>query len=96
MPDPSDGRARLVRLTASGAAAYGHGRDVLAFYARALAGRLGASRVASLAAGLTDVLAVLQQWTAEGAPVPSHIPPGSVSVPGPVPRRGARRARRQR
>ena len=46
--------------------------------------------VASLAARLTDVLAVLQQWTAEGAPVPSHIPPGS--VPGPVPRRARARA----
>jgi DNA-binding MarR family transcriptional regulator len=94
--DPSDGRARLVRLTESGAAAYGHGRGVLAFYARALAGRLGTSRVATLTAALTEVLAVLQQWTAEGAPVPSHIPPGSVGVQGPVPRRRAGRARRQR
>lgn len=96
VPDPSDGRARLVRLTASGAAAYGHGRGVLAFYATALADRLGTARVVTLTGGLTDVLAVLQQWTAEGAPAPKHIPPGSVRVPRPVSGRDASRARRQR
>jgi DNA-binding MarR family transcriptional regulator len=96
VPDPSDGRARLVRLTASGAAAYDHGRRVLAFYASALAGRVGASQVAGLTAALADVLAVLQQWTRDGAPSPEHIPSASVRVPGPGPGRGAGRARRRR
>lgn len=78
VPDPSDGRARLVRLTTAGAAAYDHGHRVLAFYAAALASRLGRARLETLTSGLTEVLGVLQRWTSEGAPVPDHIPEGSV------------------
>lgn len=96
VPDPADGRARLVRLTAAGASAYGHGRAVLAFYASALARRLGAARVAKLTSGLTDVLAVLQQWTSDGAPVAAHVPSGSVKTPGPAPGRARPRGRRRR
>ncbi len=81
VPDPADGRARLVRLTETGAAAYDHGRGVLAFYASALGERIGADRVAALGAALAEVLAVLQQWTAEGAPAPD-IPAGSRQPPG--------------
>jgi DNA-binding MarR family transcriptional regulator len=77
--DPVDGRARLVRLTESGAAAYDHGRGVLAFYAAALAGRLGASRVADLTKGLMELLPVLQEWAASGAPIAEDIPAGSVT-----------------
>jgi DNA-binding MarR family transcriptional regulator len=76
--DPSDGRARLVRLTPAGAAAYDHGHSVLAFYAAALSSRLGRARIATLTSGLTDVLRVLQRWTSDGAPVPDDIPAGSV------------------
>jgi DNA-binding MarR family transcriptional regulator len=97
VPDPADGRARLVRLTASGAAAYDHGRGVLAFYAAALGVRLGTARVAALTEGLTDALAVLQQWTADGAPIPTDVPAGSVAPPGSrsaASRRG-RRARKR-
>jgi DNA-binding MarR family transcriptional regulator len=89
--DPSDGRARLVRLTATGAAAYGHGRGVLAFYASALAERLGGSRLAELEVGLAEVLAVLQEWTAQGAPVQEGISPGSAAPHLPSPRRRPRR-----
>jgi len=91
VPDPSDGRARLVRLTEAGAAAYGHGRGVLAFYASALSSRLGRARIAEISAGLTDVLAVLQQWIAQGAPVQAGVLPGG---PGPHPHRRRRRPRR--
>jgi DNA-binding MarR family transcriptional regulator len=98
VPDPSDGRARLVRLTASGAAAYDHGRGVLAFYASALGQRLGAARIAALTEGLTDALAVLQQWTVDGAPIQPDVPAGSVTPPGSrsaVPRRGGRERSRK-
>jgi DNA-binding MarR family transcriptional regulator len=91
VPDPTDGRARLVRLTEAGAAAYGHGRGVLAFYAAALAERIGRPRLMELAAGLAEVLAVLQQWNSDGAPVPPGVPSGSV---GPhVPKAHGRRKR---
>jgi DNA-binding MarR family transcriptional regulator len=67
--DPVDGRARLVRLTASGEGAYGHGHDVLAFYERELAARIGERQVRAVREGLRQMLPVLQHWTAEGAPV---------------------------
>lgn len=80
--DPGDGRARLVRLTPAGLAAYDHGRGVLAFYEAALADRVGHGRVAALAAALVRVHAVLEQWTAGGAPTRD------------LPARAPRRARR--
>ncbi len=67
--DPADGRARLVRLTASGLAAFDHGRDVLAFYEKALARRVGAARMAALTDALARIHVVLAEWTASGAPV---------------------------
>ena len=66
--DPADGRARLVRLTASGLAAFDHGRDVLAFYEEALARRVGAARIAALTDALARIHVVLAEWTAAGAP----------------------------
>jgi DNA-binding MarR family transcriptional regulator len=66
--DPADGRARLVRLTAAGAAAYDHGHDVLAFYEAALSTRIGARRMAAVRDGLRRMLPVLQEWIAAGAP----------------------------
>lgn len=69
--DHADGRARLVRLTPSGLAAFDHGRDVLAFYEHALARRVGAAHIAALTEALTRVHAVLTEWTAAGAPAPA-------------------------
>ena len=68
VPDPADGRGRLVRLTRAGVAAFDHGRGVLAFYERALASRLGAGKVEVLRTTLGAMLPVLEAWTREGAP----------------------------
>lgn len=73
VPDPSDGRARLVRLTAAGEAAYAHGHDVLAFYAGQLAERLGKARFTVLSASLDEALTVLRDWTAGAAPTPRRL-----------------------
>ena len=67
--DPEDRRARLVRLTPAGAAAYDHGHDVLAFYEAALASRIGVRRVGAVRAALSRMLPVLQEWIANGPPV---------------------------
>jgi DNA-binding MarR family transcriptional regulator len=67
--DPDDGRARRVRLTAAGLAAFDHGRGVLAFYEDALAERVGQRRLAAVKATLGRVHAVLLDWTATGGPV---------------------------
>lgn len=69
VPDPADGRARLVRLTPDGAAAYDHGRGVLAFFEQALVARVGQTRMDALNDALARVHAVLMEWTAAGAPV---------------------------
>ncbi|MEZ5421173.1 MAG: MarR family transcriptional regulator [Vicinamibacterales bacterium] len=69
--DPIDGRARLVRLTAAGLAAFEHGRGVLAFYEEALAARVGQPRIDALNDLLEQVHAVLVEWTADGAPARS-------------------------
>jgi DNA-binding MarR family transcriptional regulator len=68
VPDPADGRGRLVRLTPAGEAAYDHGRGVLAFYEAALAERLGRTRVKTLRDSLAALLPVLDDWTTAGAP----------------------------
>jgi DNA-binding MarR family transcriptional regulator len=79
VPDPSDGRARLVRLTDAGEAAYAHGHEVLAFYAGELAARVGPTRIDGLARGLAAMLPVLQQWSTHGAPFPPDIADGSAA-----------------
>lgn len=66
--DPADGRARLVRLTAAGVAAYDHGRAILFFYESALAARVGPRRIDALRAALGRIHAVLADWTDNGAP----------------------------
>jgi DNA-binding MarR family transcriptional regulator len=68
VPDPVDGRGRLVRLTRDGVAAFEHGRGVLAFFERELAGRLGARKVETLRTTLGAMLPVLEAWTRAGAP----------------------------
>jgi DNA-binding MarR family transcriptional regulator len=84
--DPADGRARLVRLTVAGAAAYAQGHDVLAFYEAALAERIGSRQVAAVREGLVRMLPVLESWVAAGAPIrdtPRRSPVGR------LPRRAA-------
>jgi len=68
VPDPDDGRARLVRLTPAGLAAFDHGRGVLAFYEAALAARVGQSRIDAVRDTLGRVLPVLVEWAAGAAP----------------------------
>ena len=77
--DPADGRARLVRLTVAGAAAYAHGHHVLAFYEAALAERIGSRHVAAVRDGLIRMLPVLASWIATGAPA-RDTPPRSSSA----------------
>lgn len=72
-PDPNDGRARIIRLTALGAFAMEHGLSVLAAFEASLRDELGATRMDSLFEGLTSILGVLEQWSAHG-------PPASVSA----------------
>lgn len=66
--DPVDGRARLVRLTPRGLAAFDHGRDVLAFYESALAARVGRARIDTMRDTLGRVLPVLTEWAGGDAP----------------------------
>ena len=68
VPDPGDGRARLVRLSAAGVAAFDHGRGVLAFYEARLAARVGQARIDRLRDTLGRVLPVLAEWAAGDAP----------------------------
>lgn len=87
VPDPADGRGRLVRLTREGVAAFDHGRGVLAFYERALAARLGAGTIETLRTTLNAMLPVLEAWTRDGAP--------RRSIAGADPSAPARRTRRR-
>lgn len=84
VPDDADGRARLVRLTPRGLAAFEHGRGVLAFFEAGLRERLGAARIDGLRETLDRVQAVLLEWTAKGAP---RQPTPSVPRAAPVRRR---------
>lgn len=81
--DPADGRARLVRLTPAGLAAFDDGRRVLAFFEAALAARVGRGRMETLTATLQTVHAVLADWTTGVAPRRDQAAPG-----GAVTRRG--------
>jgi DNA-binding MarR family transcriptional regulator len=76
--DATDGRARKVRLTAQGGAAFAHGLGVLAFFTRALEAEVGAHTVAATLEGLRALEAVLARWASTGAPrrpVPPRSPP---------------------
>jgi DNA-binding MarR family transcriptional regulator len=65
VPDPRDGRAKIIRLTARGREAYATGRALIEGIERDWAERFGAERVAALREALEVI-------TAEhlGAPVP--------------------------
>ena len=86
VPDPADGRGRLVRLTRAGVAAFEDGRGVLSFYERALSSRLGRARVETLRTTLASMLPVLEGWTRDGAPQRA-IAPGGRAAPTRRPRR---------
>ena len=67
-PDPTDRRARLVRLTADGEAAYRYGTSVLAFLEDGVRERLGPAAVDQVARGLERLLPLLQDWVGGRAP----------------------------
>lgn len=60
-PDPTDGRARLVRFTPKGVAAISHGLGVLNEIEAELAHRIGAQRMRAFHETLTDVLDALEK-----------------------------------
>jgi DNA-binding MarR family transcriptional regulator len=76
-PDPSDGRAKLVRLSRQGVAAVMHGIGVLGEIERELGEAVGPARLGALREALAGVLDVLEA-----------TPP-----PAPPPARPARKAR---
>ena len=63
MPDPTDGRAKIVRLTRKGAAAQATGRGILQDVERRWAAELGEERVAEMRAALEDIFALVSGHT---------------------------------
>ena len=59
VPDPSDRRAKLVRVTARGAEVYGIARDVVAEIEREWTARLGARKMRELRVLLEELNEVL-------------------------------------
>jgi DNA-binding MarR family transcriptional regulator len=59
VPDPEDGRAKLVRFTAKGKRALLHGLDVLGEIESIVVGKIGPKRAKELVATLTDVISAL-------------------------------------
>src|SRR5690606_10000182 len=58
-PDPTDGRARLVKLTAVGAASFQVGLDTLASFEAPLAARMTSPTFATTFEGLRQIFALL-------------------------------------
>ena len=56
VPDPADGRAKIVAYTDAGRAAFDASRAIIAELEAAYADRVGARRYATLRAALTDLL----------------------------------------
>jgi DNA-binding MarR family transcriptional regulator len=59
VPDPTDGRAKIVRLTPKGAEARAAGRAILEDVERRWAAELGEERVAAMRETLEDVFALV-------------------------------------
>lgn len=64
-PDPTDGRARLVRFTPKGVAAISQGLGVLNELEAELARHIGAPRMRALHETLTDILEALERMDPE-------------------------------
>lgn len=82
VPDPSDGRAKLVRFTPRGERALLQGLDVLGEIEQTIEETIGEARAGALVASLTDVVRALS------APAPTR----AGAPRGRAPRGGARRA----
>ena len=78
LPDPSDRRAKLVRLTPSGWQAIRIGRGIIARIEADYAHRIGAERYESACQALQDLLEDLAGGPVRGAP----DPPGAEARPG--------------
>jgi DNA-binding MarR family transcriptional regulator len=72
--DPSDGRARLVRLSKGGIKASKYGLSVLARLEKDLSGRVGRKAVGETLAGLQRILPVLEEWRRAKIPASSASP----------------------
>lgn len=76
-PDPTDGRAKLVVLTASGWEAIHAGREIIARIEADYARRIGATRYTAMCWALQDLLDDLHGGPLRGAEQPrehSHLP----------------------
>ena len=67
VPDPTDGRAKLVRLTPKGAEARAAGRAILDDVERRWAAELGEERVAAMRETLEDIFALVSGHAATPA-----------------------------
>ncbi len=61
--DPSDGRARMVRLTQKGGETFVHALSALKQLEKALADRVGVKKVADLFEALKAIHPVLEEWS---------------------------------
>lgn len=68
VPDPTDGRAQLVRLTKASARAFAHGNTVLAFFEHELRGKVGDAVMDDLVKALTSIQPFLAEWCDGKAP----------------------------
>jgi DNA-binding MarR family transcriptional regulator len=62
VPDPADGRARLVRIAGRGARSVDVSRGIVAEVEAEWAAHLGAARIAELRAILTDLREITDPW----------------------------------
>jgi DNA-binding MarR family transcriptional regulator len=61
-PDPLDGRAKRVKVTRQGRAAFQHGQQTLRALEAEVARKLGRAEVDALRRGLADLMEVLEEW----------------------------------
>jgi DNA-binding MarR family transcriptional regulator len=63
--DPTDRRARLVRLTAAGGEAFAQGLSVLQLFEKRLTAEVGGKTMKRLVAGLQAIRPVLDAWSSQ-------------------------------